>query len=93
MQPMEGLYLLATAGLVVAGLTMVALALRAYQETERRAMIHLSIGFALIVAAAIATSVSAFVTDFTGTRSLLTVNSGLTGVGFSFVVYSLITYR
>ena len=93
MELAEGLYLFVTLALVVAGLTMVTLALQAYRHTERYAMIHLSIGFSLVVAAAVATSISAFLTEFTATPSLLTVNNGLTALGFVFVVYSLITYR
>jgi hypothetical protein len=37
--------------------------------------------------------ISAFITDFTGTRSLLLVNSGLTTFGFLFVTYSLFVYE
>lgn len=89
----EILYFLATAALVVAGLTMVGLALQTYLDTSRRAMIHLSIGFTLVVGAAIATSVSAFLTSFQGVRSLLLVNTWFTASGFTFVVYSLVTYE
>lgn len=89
----EGLYLFATAALAVAGLTMVGLALQTYLDTSRQAMIHLSVGFTLVVGAAIATSVSAFLTGFNGVRSLLLVNTGLTASGFSFVVYSLVSYE
>ncbi|MFB6235675.1 MAG: hypothetical protein ABEH81_07020 [Halopenitus sp.] len=89
----EILYLLATVALVVTGLTMVGLALQTYLDTSRRAMIHLSIGFTLVVGAAIATSVSAFLTSFEGVRSLLLVNTGFTASGFSFVVYSLVSYE
>jgi hypothetical protein len=88
----EYLYLAATAILVVSGLTMVGMALRAYLQTTRRAMIHVSLGFGLIAAAAIATAISAFVNDFEGVRSLLLVNSGLSSLGFIFVVYSLVIY-
>lgn len=93
MQLVEGLYLATTAALVAAGLAMVWLAIRAYAETRQHAMIHLSIGFTLVVGAAIATTVSAFVTGFKGVRSLLLVNSGLTASGFTFVVYSLLVYE
>jgi hypothetical protein len=55
-------------------------------------MIHISLGFSLIAAAAIATAISAFINDFTGVRSLLLVNNGLASLGFIFVVYSLIIY-
>jgi hypothetical protein len=37
--------------------------------------------------------ISAFLTGFSGTRSLLLVNSGLTTFGFLFVMYSLVTYE
>jgi hypothetical protein len=88
----EYLYLAATAVLVVSGLTMVGMAIRAYLRTTRRAMIHVSLGFGLIAAAAIATAISAFVTDFRGVRSLLLVNNGLSSLGFILVVYSLVIY-
>jgi len=88
----EYLYLAATAVLVVSGLTMVGMAIRAYLQTSRRAMIHVSLGFGLIAAAAIATAISAFVTDFRGVRSLLLVNNGLSSLGFILVVYSLVVY-
>lgn len=89
----ELLYAVLTLIFVVAGLTMVGMAMRAYAETSRRAMLHLSLGFALAVAGASATMISAFITNFEGTRSLLLVNSGLTTFGYLFVIYSLITYR
>jgi hypothetical protein len=88
----EYLYLAATAVLVLSGLTMVGMAVKAYVQTTRRAMIHVSLGFALVAAAAIATAISAFINDFRGVRSLLLVNSGLSSLGFIFVVYSLIIY-
>ncbi|MEF8781297.1 MAG: hypothetical protein V5A46_11530 [Haloferacaceae archaeon] len=93
MQLVEGLYLATTAALVSAGLAMVWLAVRAYAKTHRHSMVHLSIGFTLVVGAAIATTVSAFVTDFQSVKSLLLVNSGLTASGFTFVVYSLIVHE
>lgn len=89
----EVLYALTTLAFVVAGLTMVGMAMRAYVQTSRRAMLHLSLGFALAVAGAAATLISAFLTDFHGVRSLLLVNSGLTTSGFIFVMYSLVTYE
>ncbi|GAB3318200.1 hypothetical protein EI982_06610 [Haloplanus rallus] len=88
----ESLYFAATAVLVVSGLTMVGMAIKAYLQTTRRAMIHVSLGFSLIAAAAIATAISAFINDFNGVRSLLLVNNGLASLGFIFVVYSLIIY-
>jgi hypothetical protein len=88
----EYLYIAATAVLVVSGLTMVGMAIKAYLQTTRRAMIHVSLGFGLIAAAAIATAISAFITDFRSVRSLLLVNNGLSSLGFILVVYSLVIY-
>ncbi|MFB6078471.1 MAG: hypothetical protein ABEJ80_05790 [Halarchaeum sp.] len=85
-------YIATSAALVVAGLVMVSLAVQTYRRTGRRAMIHLSVGFVLVVAAAIATAVSALVLDFSNVRSLLLVNSGFTTAGYAFVIYSLLSY-
>jgi len=89
----EVLYAVSTLVFVVAGLVMVGMAVRAYVQTSRRAMMHLSLGFSLAVAGAAATMISAFLTNFEGVRSLLLVNSGLTTFGFIFVMYSLVTYE
>jgi hypothetical protein len=91
----EILYAVTTLIFVVAGLTMVGMAIRAYVQTARKAMLHLSIGFALAVAGAAATMISAFLLGFDGThlKSLLLVNSGFTTFGFLFVMYSLVTYE
>jgi hypothetical protein len=89
----EILYSISTLIFVVAGLTMVGMAIRAYVQTSRQAMLHLSLGFSLAVAGAAATMISAFLNDFTGARSLLLVNSGLTTFGYLFVMYSLVTYE
>ena len=88
----ELLYAVSTLVFVVAGLTMVGMAMRAYVQTSRQAMLHLSLGFSLAVAGAAATMISAFLTGFAGARSLLLVNSGLTTFGYLFVMYSLVTY-
>ncbi|WP_101296740.1 DUF7521 family protein [Halegenticoccus soli] len=93
MQLVEGLYLASSAALIAVGLLMVALATHAYMQTERRAMVYLALGFAFVVAAAAATTISAFLTGFEGARSLLLVNSGFTTVGYAFVVYSLVSYE
>jgi hypothetical protein len=79
--------------LMMAGAVMVSMAIRAYRETLRRAMIHLSIGFTLVVAATASTVISTILTGFAPTRSLLLVNNGITSVGYIFVVYSLVTYQ
>ena len=89
----EILYAISTLVFVVAGLTMVGMAIRAYVQTSRNAMLHLSLGFSLAVAGAAATMISAFLTDFGGTKRLLLVNSGLTTFGYLFVMYSLVTYE
>jgi len=89
----EALYATSTLVFVVAGLTMVGMAMRAYVQTSREAMLHLSLGFSLTVAGAAATMISAFLTDFDETRSLLMINSGLTTFGYLFVMYSLATYE
>ena len=89
----ELLYAVSTLVFVVAGLTMVGMGIRAYVQTDRRAMLHLSLGFSLAVAGATATMISAFLMEFEGVRSLLLVNSGFTTFGFLFVMYSLVTYE
>lgn len=78
---------------IVAGLTMVGMAIRAYVQTERTAMLHLSIGFSLAVAGAAATLISAFMNDFEGAATLLLVKSGLFTLGFLFIIYSLVVYE
>jgi len=89
MQPMELVYVALSAALVVVGLTLVAKAARAYVETERRSMLLLMIGFSLVVAAAVATTFSAFLTDFSNSKILLTVNYAVTTVGYLFIVASV----
>lgn len=86
----EALYILFSFTVTIAGLAMVGLAVRAYSETGKHAMMHLSTGFALVVAAAVGTTISAFATDFEGARSLLTVNYVITTVGYLFVMYSIV---
>jgi hypothetical protein len=90
MRSIEALYLLFSATLVAAGLSMVAFAVRAYGNTGRESMKHLSAGFGLVVAAAIGTTVAAFLTGFQNTRTLLTVNYFLTTTGYLFVMYSIV---
>ncbi|MFB6070204.1 MAG: hypothetical protein ABEJ76_04210 [Halanaeroarchaeum sp.] len=91
MRLIEVLYTVFSTTLAVAGLSMVGLAIRAYSETRRASMMHLSLGFALVVAAAIGTTLSAFLTDFTQARSLLTVNYIITTAGYLFVMYSIVS--
>lgn len=89
----ELLYAATTMVFIIAGLTMVGMGIRAYVQTGRTAMLHLSIGFSLAVAGAAATMISAFLTDFEGARMLLLVKSSLMTFGFLFVIYSLVTYE
>ncbi|WP_132058761.1 DUF7521 family protein [Halorussus amylolyticus] len=89
MQPMEAVYVVLSAALVIVGLTLVAMATRAYVETERKSMLLLAVGFSLVVAAAVATTFSAFMTDFSQSRTLLTVNYAVTTVGYLFIVFSV----
>lgn len=91
MRPIEALYLVFSGTLAAAGLSMVAFAYQAYVDTGRKTMMHLSVGFGLVVTAALGTTVFAFGTGFENTRSLLTVNYFLTTAGYIFVMYSIIT--
>jgi hypothetical protein len=87
-------YLGSSAVLVLAGLIMVGLAVRAYRQTGRRSMLHLSVGFTVVFAATAGTAIAVFLSGATGTaRTVLVVNNGLTSVGYVFVVYSLVTYE
>ncbi len=86
---MEIAYVVLSATLVVVGLTLVGMAARAYIQTENRAMLLLSIGFSFVVAAAVATTFSAFLTDFSRSRLLLTVNYAVTTIGYVFIVSSV----
>ena len=89
MQAIEITYIILSVVLAATGLTMVGLAMRAYLQTSRQSMLALSIGFSVLVAAAIATTFSAFLTDFENSRMLLTVNYGVSTVGYLFVIYSV----
>ncbi|MFB6073226.1 MAG: hypothetical protein ABEJ88_09690 [Halobacterium sp.] len=91
MRLIEALYLVFSATLAVAGLSMVWFAVRAYRDTGRDSMLHLTVGFGLVVAAALGTTVTAFLVGFEGTRALLTANYFLTTAGYIFVMYSIVT--
>lgn len=90
MELIEALYAVFSITLGAAGLSVVGLAIRAYVDTRRTSMLHLSIGFVLIVAAALGTTISAFLIEFAHARSLLTVNYAFTTGGFLFVIYSIV---
>lgn len=89
-QTLELAYSIFSVTLVIAGLAMVGLAVHAYIQTDRPEMLYLSIGFSIIVAAAIATTFSAFLAGFENGLVLLTVNYAITTVGYVFVIYSVV---
>lgn len=91
MRLIEAIYLVFSGTLAAAGVSMVTFAVRAYRDTGRHSMMHLSVGFGLVVAAALGTTVVAFSTGFEHTRTLLTANYVVTTVGYLFVMYSLVT--
>ncbi|WP_368277077.1 DUF7521 family protein [Halorussus halobius] len=86
---MEAVYVALSVALVVVGLVLVGMAARAYIQTDNRAMLLLMVGFSLVVGAAVATTFSAFLTDFSASRILLTVNYAVTTVGYLFIVASV----
>ncbi len=87
---LELLYVAASVALSLSGLAMVAFAANAFLQTERREMLYLALGFSIVVAAAIATTVSAFAQDFENAIVLLTVNYALTTVGYLFILGSVV---
>lgn len=87
---MELVYVLFSIALSLAGLAMVAFASNAYLQTKRREMLLLALGFSTIVAAAIATTVSAFVQGFDNAVVLLTVNYAITTIGYLFIIASVV---
>lgn len=89
----EGLYALTTIVFIVSGLAMVGMGLRAYVETARTSMLHLSIGFSLAVAGAAATMISAFAYGFNRPRWLLLVQTALITLGLLFVMFSIVAYE
>ncbi|MFB6267190.1 MAG: hypothetical protein ABEI31_05990 [Halodesulfurarchaeum sp.] len=86
---LETLYALFSAVVSLTGLMLVALATQAYAREKRAELFYLAIGFTFVVAAVIATTVTAFLADFRGVRVILTVNYGLTTVGYLLVVYGV----
>ncbi|MDX1745656.1 MAG: hypothetical protein R3324_06940 [Halobacteriales archaeon] len=90
---LDSLLVASSAVLVVAGFVMEAAAVRAYIHTRKSVMIPLAAGFALIVAATLATVAVVFLSDYTDYRLLLFVQNGVAMVGYLFVVYSLVFYE
>lgn len=85
----ETLYGLFSVVVSVVGLLLVAMATQAYARTQRGELFYLAIGFTFVVAAMIATTVTAFLADFQGIRIVLTVNYGLQTIGYVLVVYGV----
>ncbi len=90
MDPIDVAYLLFSGTLAAAGLTMVAAAARAYADTQRPEMLHLSIGFSLVVASVLSTTLSGFLGAFRTPKLMFTVQYAVMTLGFMFVVYSII---
>lgn len=65
------------------------MATRAYANTEREELFYLAIGFTFVVAAIIATTVTAFLANFQGVDIILTVNYGLQTMGYVLVIYGV----
>ena len=86
------LFVASSGVLIMTALGIVAMAVRAYRQTANQSLIHLSLGFSLVVAAAAMTTISALALDFSNARSLLLINTGFTSFGYVFVFYSLVTY-
>lgn len=86
---LETLYAVFSVIVSMVGLMLVAIATRAYANTSRKELLYLAVGFTFVVAAAIATTVTAFLWDFQGIRIILTVNYGITTLGFTFIVYGV----
>lgn len=84
------IYVASSAALTLAGLTMVALASHAYGETERVEMLHLALGFSLVVSAAMATTGAAYLGNFRNTAVLLTVHNAVATLGYGFIIYSVV---
>lgn len=78
--------------IAVAGLVLVGAAAKAYLQTHQRVMLHLSVGFALIVAAAVSTAFGVHLNHFENMNTLLVVNNGFSMCGYLFVVYSVVSY-
>lgn len=82
-------YILSAGFLAAAGLAMVGAAVRAYFETEREEMIYLSIGFSVVVASVLATTIVGITREFQNPRFLFTVQYTVMTVGFLFILYSI----
>ena len=86
----EFTYIATSLVLSAVGLSMVGLAMHAYVTAQLQEMLYLAIGFSLVVAAAIATTASAFLNGFSNIIVLLTVHNAIATAGYAFVIYSVI---
>ncbi|MDG5775930.1 hypothetical protein VB773_14070 [Haloarculaceae archaeon H-GB2-1] len=86
-------YGVVTVLLALAGLSILAMAVRAYRRTGSRSLVLLGLGFGLTVAGGVATLFSGFLTGFESPRLLLLSHSLLTTIGFVVIVYSLLTFE
>lgn len=93
MNPLDAVFVGVSVVLALAGLAMVGAALRAYVQTERRVMLHLSIGFTIIAAASLATVLTVVFNGFQYPQRLLVVNNGFSVFGYLFVIYSVVGFR
>lgn len=93
MLTLDAVFLAVSLVLALAGLAMVGAAVRAYLQTERRVMIHLSLGFTLIVAGTLATILSVVLNGFTNPERILVVNNGFSMLGYLLVIYSVVGFR
>lgn len=86
---LEAIYALFSVVVSVVGLTLVGFATRAFAKTGRKELMYIAIGFTFVVAAMVATTVTAFLQDFQGIDVILTVNYAMTTVGFVMVIYGV----
>jgi len=93
MTTLDPLLLTVTGGLILAGLIMVGAGVRAYHQTGQRVMIYLAIGFGLVVTATLVSAGSVLLMEVQNVRTLLLVNNSFSLFGYSFVVYSVYSYK
>lgn len=86
--------LLVSSGIVaLSGLGLVGYAADGYYRTGKRELLYLTLGFVLIVAAAVATALSASLVGLAYSHSMVVVRSVMSAGGFSLVLLSLVRYE
>jgi hypothetical protein len=93
MELIGGLYLVTTTVLAGASASLLAFAVSAYRSSVRTAMAYLTVGFGLVVVAAVATPVAAFRTSFANAQALLLINTGLVAASMALVAGILAVYE